>query len=103
MSDHYERLAAQEVEPIIIMEAISRRQNIPEVPRMNIVLAEKHILRAGEKDDNPWDKEIYKAEDYLHRARTGKWMTDSIREIEKLRKRIEFLENENLFLRLSQP
>ena len=73
MSDHYERLAAQEIEPIIVMEAISRR-DIPEAPRLNIALAAKHILRAGHKVGNDWSEEIKKAENYLHRARTGEWI-----------------------------
>jgi len=41
---------------------------------MWVSFAVKHLLRAGLKDDV--DIELLKAENYLHRARTGEWLKD---------------------------
>ena len=41
---------------------------------LNASYAQKHIKRAGTKDIAPVDSELEKAENYLHRARTGEWI-----------------------------
>jgi len=41
---------------------------------MNASYAQKHIKRAGTKDIASIDSELHKAENYLHRARTGRWL-----------------------------
>jgi hypothetical protein len=45
---------------------------IDPVKAMWVSFAVKHLLRAGLKDDV--DIELLKAENYLHKARTGEWM-----------------------------
>ena len=45
------------------------------VKAMWVSFAVKHLLRAGLKDDV--DVELKKAEDYLHKARTGDWLEES--------------------------
>ena len=35
--------------------------------------AAKYLLRAGKKDGNSKDQDLSKAEQYIHRARTGEW------------------------------
>lgn len=37
----------------------------------------KYLLRLGKKDGV--ESELYKAENYLHRARTGKWIDEVVR------------------------
>lgn len=44
------------------------------VKAMWVSFAVKHLLRAGLKDDV--DIELKKAENYLHKARTGEWLND---------------------------
>lgn len=41
----------------------------------------KHLLRLGLKDDI--DVELSKAENYIHKARAGKWLTDEPKETEE--------------------
>lgn len=66
------------IEPIVRMEsticlglpveyhAIARRN-------LNLAMADKHIGRVGQKAGEVEDKELEKAGNYLHRARTGSW------------------------------
>jgi len=42
---------------------------------MNASYAEKHLKRAGTKKMADVDSELLKAENYLHRARTGEWIS----------------------------
>lgn len=72
--DHYRRMESEAIEPIRVMEMLADREALPRRAAVLIVLAEKHILRAGEKSGEDWRKEIAKAENYLHRALTGEWM-----------------------------
>ena len=41
---------------------------------MNASYAMKHLNRLGTKDGNDLDEELLKAENYIHRARTGEWI-----------------------------
>lgn len=62
-------------EPINVMEYMAReydKRGIPANTAMNLCLALKYLLRVGTKDI--LQKEIFKAENYIHRARTGEWM-----------------------------
>lgn len=70
---HYRELERTSIEPITLMEEINRRDQIPPEARLNIALAQKHIMRAGCKAGEDWAKEIGKAKNYLHRALSGKW------------------------------
>jgi len=74
---HYRELEMMGVEPIIIMETIMCA-GIPNefwtTVRRNLsaALATKYLLRMGRKDQS--DKELDKAANYIHRARTGRWI-----------------------------
>jgi hypothetical protein len=74
--DHYRRIEAMGIEPILMQESIIC-QSLPEefhaIAKRNLSLAQavRYIARAGEKGQETAD--IEKAENYLHRARTGKW------------------------------
>lgn len=75
--DHYRDIESNGVEPIVIMEQLISRlikDGIPANSAINIVLAQKHITRAGAKKDNSWEKEINKAINYLTRAVSGEWV-----------------------------
>lgn len=76
---HYRTLEAKGAEPIEHMEAIVCR-GIPEdlhriaKRNLNMAMASKHQDRAGEKSGEAWEKELQKAENYLHRAWSGRWI-----------------------------
>ena len=76
---HYRTLEAKGTEPIEHMEAIVCR-GIPEdlhriaKRNLNMAMASKHQDRAGEKSGEAWEKELQKAENYLHRAWSGRWI-----------------------------
>jgi len=77
--EHYRKLESEKKEPIIRME----EKICNEIPvefhlickrNLNLAMCEKHTSRAGEKKGEDWKKELEKAENYLHRARTGNWI-----------------------------
>ena len=76
---HYRTLEAKGAEPIERMEALVCR-GIPEDSHriakrnLNMAMASKHQDRAGEKSGEAWEKELQKAENYLHRAWAGRWI-----------------------------
>ena len=76
---HYRALEAKGAEPIERMEALVCR-GIPEDSHriakrnLNMAMASKHQDRAGEKSGEAWEKELQKAENYLHRAWAGRWV-----------------------------
>ena len=76
---HYRTLEAKGAEPIECMEALVCR-GIPEdlhriaKRNLNMAMASKHQDRAGEKSGEAWEKELQKAENYLHRAWAGRWI-----------------------------
>lgn len=76
---HYRTLEAKGAEPIERMEALVCR-GIPEdlhriaKRNLNMAMASKHQDRAGEKSGESWEKELQKAENYLHRAWSGRWI-----------------------------
>lgn len=74
LSDPHYR--SQNIQPIDIQEQIQDNNKvIPDKPRHLICMSIKHIVRAGLKgDNNPWEKDIHKAINYLFRAITGKWI-----------------------------
>lgn len=55
-------------------EQIKLAYNKEAIKAMWVSFAAKHLLRAGLKDDV--DIELKKAENYLHKARTGEWLSD---------------------------
>ena len=64
-------------ETIRIIEAIVGRNEIPRKPAYAIGNAVKYLLRCGSKQGESWRDDVAKAENYLHRARTGEWMKEA--------------------------
>ncbi len=61
-------------EAIDVMEDIAdRARTIGTKTAFCLAMAAKYILRAGIKPGEPWEKDIAKAENYLHRAVHGSW------------------------------
>ena len=57
-----------------LMDALTRNR-IPASRAYNIVAAVKYLSpRLGAKADQPIELDLMKAENYIHRARTGKWL-----------------------------
>ena len=61
------------VETIEIIESVVTREKLPRKAAYNVGNAIKYLLRAGLKDGESWEDDVAKAENYLHRARTGVW------------------------------
>jgi len=63
----------QDIEPIEVIEQVAKNIADKVTPEqlVNITQALKYMLRLGTKDDIA--KELDKAQNYLHRASTGKW------------------------------
>ena len=80
--DHYRKIESTGmVEPIVVMENLHDRllnSGIPANSALNIVLAQKHITRAGMKAGDDWKKDIEKSINYLTRALTGEWKSVTI-------------------------
>lgn len=76
--EHYRKIEDESTtEPIVVMEELAERMidnNVDTKSVVNIVLAQKHITRAGVKKGNGWEQEIEKAINYLTRALTGHWI-----------------------------
>lgn len=72
--NHYE---IGNIETIRIIEAIVGRDEIPRKPAYAIGNAVKYLLRCGAKNGERWHEDVAKAENYLHRARTGEWMKEA--------------------------
>lgn len=70
--EHYD-LPKPIKESIELIEILMERHNIPRVPAFMISQALRYIMRVGVKTPD-WGKDIGKAENYLHRALTGKWI-----------------------------
>jgi len=81
--DHYAAQRAAEaagsgkIETIKMMESIALNTAIPTIPRTNVVLAMKHMNRAGEKAGEDWRKELQKSINYLTRAVTGDFIKEA--------------------------
>ena len=71
---HYE---IGNIETIRIIECIVGRDEIPRKPAYAIGNAVKYLLRCGAKHGESWRDDVAKAENYLHRARTGEGMKEA--------------------------
>lgn len=60
-------------ETIELIEDVVTRENIPRKSAYAIGNAIKYLLRVGKKQGEDWQDDVEKAENYLHRARTGEW------------------------------
>ena len=67
-----------EVETIVYLESLATaliRNGVEPKRAHNIVAATKYLSsRLGAKADQPIELDLMKAENYIHRARTGKWI-----------------------------
>lgn len=52
----------------------TKARGILEAALREIHEASKHQDRTGEKSGEAWEKELQKAENYLHRAWSGRWI-----------------------------
>lgn len=69
---HYDKGPA---EAIAIIESVVSREQINRVQAYNIGQSLKYILRCGLKDGESVIDDLEKAENYLHRAITGHWIS----------------------------
>lgn len=73
---HYDILAG--ISTIVILDSIAERKDIPRKAIFPICNAVKYLLRCGAKPGESWQDDVAKAENYLHRARTGEWMKEAL-------------------------
>ena len=71
---HYDIAGISTIE---ILESIAEREDIPRNAIFPICNAVKYLLRCGAKKGESWRDDVAKAENYLHRARTGEWMMEA--------------------------
>ena len=75
---HYQR--PDGIEPIEVIEDLIMRQwqknCVPPQAMYSIGNALKYLLRAGLKEGQPYHKDLDKAMNYIHRAKSGKWVND---------------------------
>jgi len=72
---HDQHYASKEIEPILVQEQIMETvSEIPAKARLCMAQAVRYLMRAGTKQGEDWKKELSKAENYIHRARTGEWI-----------------------------
>lgn len=64
------------ISTIVILDSIAERVDIPRRAIFPICNAVKYLLRCGAKKGESWSDDVAKAENYLHRARTGEWMKE---------------------------
>ena len=65
------------ISTIAILESIAEREDIPRKAIFPICNAVKYLLRCGAKKGESWRDDVAKAENYMHRARTGEWMKEA--------------------------
>ena len=74
MSNHDDHYAKMQIQPVDVQEQILNAESgLTSTQKHHICEAIAYQMRAGLKDGQDWKKDIEKAENYLHRARTGKW------------------------------
>lgn len=73
---HYQRQDFPE--PIEVIEDLIMRlwhkNSVPPEAVYSIGNALKYLLRAGLKEGQPYHKDLDKAMNYIHRAKSGKWV-----------------------------
>lgn len=74
--EHYRKIEGRGVEPIEVQETIICNDIPPELHAIvkrnfNLAQANKYMMRCGEKDNA--EKELAKAQNYIHRAMHGCW------------------------------
>lgn len=72
---HDEHYRTKAIEPITVQEQVMlSAKEVPEDRRLHIAQAIRYLMRVGTKAGEDWQKELDKAENYIHRARTGNWI-----------------------------
>ena len=75
------------IETIVYLEGMIVKlldNNIPPERAYDVVCALKYLSpRLGSKDDTPYQLDLLKAENYIHRARTGRWLDKPYLECEE--------------------
>ena len=74
MSGHYN---LGHFEAIDVIERVINSDNLTPDQVFAVGNALKYLLRLGRKDDVA--DELFKAENYIHRARTGRWLMEARR------------------------
>jgi hypothetical protein len=78
ISSHYDdHYASKEIEPILVIEETIERlvkSGVKPKDAYNIGQSLKYILRAGVKEGEDVNKDIFKALNYLHRGVRGEWV-----------------------------
>ena len=75
MSNHDSRYFAMAIQPIEVQEQILRAMSgLSAIEKHHIAKAVAYLMRAGLKEGQDWRKDLEKATNYIHRARTGKWI-----------------------------
>ena len=72
-------------EPIKVIEHFLKVTGVPPLVAYSLGQVLRYILRAGQKEGQPWQKDIEKGLNYMHRALKGEWVDDeqASREMEK--------------------
>lgn len=73
---HYREIESRGVEPIAVLETVicnglPAEHHQTAIRNLRICMGLKHLLRVGHKDDV--NKELDKAQNYIHRAQNGRW------------------------------
>lgn len=73
--EYYSAAVIETINYLESMMAVLLENNIPPERAYDIVCALKYLSpRLGSKDDTPYKLDLLKAENYIHRARTGRWL-----------------------------
>jgi hypothetical protein len=74
MSNHDDHYSKTTIQPVDVQEQILNAESgLTPTQKHHICEAIAYQMRAGLKEGQDWRKDLEKAENYLHRARTGKW------------------------------
>lgn len=74
--EYYEGAKVETIDFLEEMMAKLLENNIPPERAYDVVCALKYLSpRLGSKDDTPYKLDLLKAENYIHRARTGHWFS----------------------------
>ena len=80
---HYDiKMPTGKFEAIDIIEEVVSRETLSKPVAYCVGNALKYILRVGNKPNASKWEDLAKAENYLHRARTGAWMNMNIKQKE---------------------
>lgn len=73
MNEHYK---LDGIEAIDVIDQVTARDGIDKAQAYCVGNAIKYLVRLGAKESASVEDDLFKAENYLHRARTGQWIGD---------------------------